>query len=71
MFLRGYTRGYGWRPEPLAPYTVRERRGPGHRTDTVTRSLRYAIERRDLLRRTRRPAYVVDATGRRVEVERF
>ena len=72
---RGYTRGYGWRPEPLKPFEVIERtrdnEGQGKRTDTVTSSLRYAIERRDTLRDQRRPAFVIDSTGRRVEVARW
>ena len=67
----GYTRGYGWKPTPLKPFEVLERRGPGVRTDTVTSSVRYAIERRDELRRQRRPAYVIDKDGRRVEVARW
>ncbi len=70
----GYTRGYGWKPLPRKPFFVMQRTGPRHegqRTDTQTSSLGYAIRRRDELRRTQRPAYVVDVEGRRVEVERF
>lgn len=69
--LLGYARGYGWKPQPRKPFEVHQRTPGGHRTDTVTSSLRYAIERRDHLRRTQRPAYVIDADGRRVEVDRF
>ena len=73
--IRAFTRGYGWRPEPLKPFSVIERtrdnEGQGRRTDTVTSSLRYAIERRDDLRAQRRPAFVIDRDGRRVEVARW
>lgn len=75
MFEHGYTRGYGWKPEPLKPYSVIERRrdddGAGHRTDTFTFSRRYAIERRDALRAQGRPAFVTDRDGRRVEADRY
>lgn len=73
--VHGFTRGYGWRPEPIKPFTVVERTrdndGVGRRSDTLTRSRRYAIERRDDLRAQGRPAFVEDASGRRVEVFRY
>lgn len=72
--VHGYTRGYGWKPTPRKPFFVIERTPPfglGRRTDTQTSSLAYAMRRRDELRRTRRPAFVQDIDGRRVEVERW
>lgn len=67
----GYTGAYGCPVRPVGPFEVIERirdnDGVGRRTDTLTRSLRYALERRDWLRRTNRPAFVREITGRRVE----
>lgn len=75
--LHAYTGSRQFQSPPRKPFEVIERtKGAGlgdlgKRTDTVTSSLRYAIERRDDLRRTRRPAYVIDKDGRRVEVARW
>lgn len=55
-------------PRPVKPFRVVLRQKRGKATDTITSSLRYALERRDHLRRTQRPAYVEDVSGRRVEV---
>lgn len=66
----GYASPYAAR-RPVKPFEVIERvrdaDGIGKRTDTCTSSLRYALERRDALRANRRPAYVIDVSGQRVE----
>lgn len=58
-------------PRPVKPFDVIERTrgkdGKGRRSDTRTSSIRYALDRRDELRRQGRPAYVTDISGRRVE----
>lgn len=74
--VHGYANGRHNTP-PLKPFDVIERvraedgSWAGRRTDTVTSSVRYAIERRDDLRRQGRPAYVIDKDGVRVEVARW
>lgn len=73
----GYTRGFRQNPYPRKPFDVMERvREPdggkgGQRSDTRTSSLRYAMDRRTELVRQGRPAFVLDADGRRVEVARW
>lgn len=68
----GFTRDHG-RPNryPRKPFFVMERvrdaDGGGKRTDMQTSDTMRAIYRRDELRRSGRPAYVEDVTGRRVE----
>lgn len=70
--VHGYVATWGAAPpRPVKPFDVMERvrdsEGKGKRTDTRTSSMRYALERRDALRRQGRPAYVTDISGRRVE----
>lgn len=68
--VHGYTRG---RDSSTArkPFDVIERVPGGKRTDTETFNLERAIRRRDELRHQRRPAFVQDRDGRRVEVARW
>jgi hypothetical protein len=72
----GFTSGFRQNPYPRKPFDVMERvRVPGaggaQRSDTRTSSLRYAMDRRTELVRQGRPAFVLDADGRRVEVARW
>lgn len=71
-----YTNAQPFHSPPRKPFEVIERirvpaGGTARRTDTTTGSLRYAIERRDTLRRQGRPAFIRDLDGRRVEVARW